>query len=253
MRLFLVLCAVVAASVASPVDNQGRMIGGNPAAVGQFWHQASIRDFENTHVCGGWIHAARWIITAAHCVIDRTIADTQVIVGATQLSTGGYDYQLSRIIPHPNFNTNTMDNNLALLETIHPIDFYPGVVQAIRLGTADIRGTTTGFVAGWGESTTPGQFSDSLQWLSQSTLTNEDCRARHSVVYRDYINERMICTNNQVGAGMCAGDGGNALVSGGVVIGAASFGYGGCGMGYPDVFTRISSHVSWITGIVNAN
>lgn len=62
----------------------------------------------------------------------------------------------------------------------------------------------------------------------------------------------MICTNNEESVGMCVGDAGNALIAGGRVIGAVSWGYGGCGAGYPDVYTRISSHTAWINGIVNS-
>lgn len=251
MRLFLVLFAVIAACSASPFTQQGRIVGGNVASDGQFPHQASVRDSHNTHLCGGWMHSVKWVVSAAHCTIGRSIADTIVVVGTNTLSEGGQEYELSRIINHPGFRPTDMEDNLSLLEILYEIDLYINV-RPIPMATENLVGTTTGFVAGWGSIENPGNFSDSLRWVSQATLTNEECRERHSLVNREYINDHMICTNNQRGVGMCLGDAGSALVSGGVVIGTVSWGYGGCGAGYPDVYTRVSYYAPWINGIVNS-
>lgn len=172
MRLFLILCAVAAVAVGSPLEKQSRIVGGNTAAVGQFPHQASVRDFDNVHLCGGWIHTSRWIVSSGHVLSGRTIANTQVVAGTNSLSEGGFEYQLSRVIVHPNFNEYNLDNNLALLETLFDIDFYP-TVQPIPLATFDITGTTTAVVAGWGQITETGPLSDSLQWIYVDTLVNK--------------------------------------------------------------------------------
>lgn len=249
MRLFLVLFAVIAASVASPL--QGRIVGGNTAADSQFPHQASVRNFENEYLCGGWMHSVKWIVSVASCTTGRTIADTMIVVGTNSLSVGGQEYELSRIINHPDFRMEDRENNLSLLEILYEIDLYINV-RPIPMATETLQGTTTGIVAGWGLVQTGGNFSDTLQWVSQATLTNEECRARHTVVIREYINDHMICTNNVEGTGMCQGDAGSALIAGGRVIGTVSWGYGECGSGYPDVYTRVSYYAPWINGIVNA-
>ncbi|CAG9569880.1 unnamed protein product [Danaus chrysippus] len=55
----------------------------------------------------------------------------------------------------------------------------------------------------------------------------------------------VICAN-AVNSGVCTGDMGAPLVSGGVLIGVAS-NHKGCGsQNYPDVFTRIDAYVDWI-------
>lgn len=248
MRLFLVLFAVVAATLASP---QGRILGGQTAAEGQFPHQVSVRDFQSHHLCGGWIYSTKWIVTAAHCTYGRTISNTIIVVGTNTLSEGGHEYELSRIMNHPDFSA-AMHHNIALLEVLYEIDLYPNI-RPIPMATEYMERPTTAVVSGWGQVTDPGNFSDRLQWVSQSTLTNVNCRARHSVVFRDYINESKICTDNVERVGMCTGDAGNALIAGGVVIGTASWGYGGCGAGYPDVYTRMSHYAAWVQGIVRSN
>lgn len=74
--LLLALAALSLATAApySPLD--GRVVGGENAAVGQFPHQVSLRQY-TSHICGGTIIAPQMILTAAHCV-------------TTDLSTGGY-------------------------------------------------------------------------------------------------------------------------------------------------------------------
>lgn len=46
------------------------------------------------------------------------------------------------------------------------------------------------------------------------------------------------------------GDSGGPLAANGSLIGIVSWGIP-CGLTYPDVFTRVSSHVSWITNTAN--
>lgn len=148
---YFVLCALASAVIASPLATgvHPRIIGGTTAAPNQFPHTASVRDYENVHLCGGFIHRSRWIVTVAACTFGRTISNTQVIVGTNTLASGGFDYALSRIINHPNYFAEEANNDIALLETIFEIDWYVNV-QPIGLGTATTIPGITGTVAGWG-------------------------------------------------------------------------------------------------------
>lgn len=87
--------------------------------------------------------------------------------------------------------------------------------------------------------------------MTLRTISTEDCRQQHTVTTRDFITERNICTQNAEGFGMCTGDAGSALVSGPNAIGIVSWGTG-CATGIPDVYTRISTQVPWINGIINS-
>lgn len=69
---------------------------------------ASIRSkytHGNFHVCGGFIINKHWVGTAAQCMIDKTINNTAVAVGSTNIA-GGTIYDLNRIEIH-NYNVNT--------------------------------------------------------------------------------------------------------------------------------------------------
>lgn len=146
--LFCVAAAVTLASEAQAAAS-GRILGGTEAAEGQFPHHAGIRTFENEHLCSGWIHSDRWIVTVAHCTTGRTIANTVVSVRTVTLSGEGSVYTLASIVNHPNFNINTMANNLALLQTADEI-YFDLLVQPIPLPTSHTPGGVTGTAAGWG-------------------------------------------------------------------------------------------------------
>lgn len=226
----------------------------------------SLRSAANSHFCGGWIHNTRWIVTAAHCTIGRAIANTVTVVGSRNLGSGGVTHTTASIVNHPNYNANTLLNDVALIWTSEMIVRTPSV-QPIPLSTADTGSGTFAVVTGWGLNAVsfskewldidctnsftfqnPGYHPDIMQWLQKSTISNTACRNRHSLGDRSSINSSNLCTDNQNGMGTCTGDNGGPLVAGAAVIGIFSWSVP-CARGLPDVYTRVSSYVTWIRTI----
>lgn len=73
-------------------------------------------------------------MTAAHCTEDMKPQHMYAVVGALHLSSGGVSVELDRITPHEHFNTETLQNDIALLRTARPISFSHDV-QPIALPT----------------------------------------------------------------------------------------------------------------------
>lgn len=109
----------------------------------------SLRSAANGHFCGGWIHNTRWIVTAAHCTVGRTLANTVSVVGSVNLGSGGVTIPSASIANHPNFNANTLLNDIALILTSTDIVRTP-TVQSIPLSTVNIGSGTTAVITGWG-------------------------------------------------------------------------------------------------------
>lgn len=93
--------------------------------------------------------------------------------------------------------------------------------------------------------------TNNLKTLQTHTITNEECRARVPENELELVQDKVICTLNPPGQGLCGGDPGGALVIGIVVVGVTSWGVD-CSNGFPDDYSRVSSHNSWILSHVGA-
>nr|AAV84209.1 chymotrypsin [Culicoides sonorensis] len=223
---------------------EGRIVGGSNAALGQFPYQVSLRTPSGFHFCGGSIYSNRWIVTAAHCIVGDSPSNVRVAVGT--IYTGqGIIHAVSRLTPHPNYNSNLLTNDIGLVQTSTTISFTT-TVQPIALGSTSVGGGVTAVASGWGNTYTGGGAPTTLQYLNVRTITNTECKNLHSATGNSaLVYDNVICTYLSSGKGMCNGDSGGPLVANNQLIGAVSWGVP-CARGYPDAFARISSHRSWI-------
>ena len=104
------------------------------------------------------------------------------------------------------------------------------------------------------------EFPDVLQTGNLTVQTSQRCRES----YRDTISNQSLILGDQICAlgtsgvdqavDSCSGDSGGGLIAyangRAVVVGAVSFGRPVCGSGgFPGVYTRVASHMDWITEI----
>lgn len=94
-----------------------------------------------------------------------------------------------------------------------------------------------------------GQTSDTLQWISLTTISNTMCKSIHGTSDAEKITDASLCTYTGVGMGMCQNDSGGPLVYNNELVGIISWGVA-CAQGKPDVYTRISSVFSWVDTVV---
>jgi trypsin len=229
------------------LSRSGRIVGGNTAGSGQFRYMVSLRTSINVHFCGGTLFSNRWIVSAAQCTTGRSMGHINAVIGAISNTVGGNSFSIARIVNHPSYSTSTLANDISLLQTVANTGTSSTIAPA-TLGSAFIGGGVTVVATGWGQTSHPGTPSLNLRFVVLTTLTNADCRSRFGAANAALIFDNTMCTFTRAGQGICMGDSGGPLATGNTLVGVISWAVP-CGVGFPDVYARISSHRSWIAAV----
>merc|ERR1711994_1242344 len=155
---------------------------------------------------------------------------------------------------HPQWDTNTLANDLALIELPSAIDFNDYIAPSclpMAGDTADEGELVT--VTGWGKpSDSAGGISPVLRMVSDlPCISNKECNDFYGIV-----GDGIVCIDTTGGKGSCNGDSGGPLVMKAGMkaagqawnqVGIVSFGSSaGCEVGYPAGFTRTEYYLDWI-------
>ncbi|KFV50467.1 Transmembrane protease serine 12, partial [Tyto alba] len=158
------------------------------------------------------------------------------------------------ITVHPEFQTETFENDIALFELDSAVR-YSDYIQPICLPPPHlyryIDNETECFISGWGRTAEKGQTSSVLKEAQVDIIPSSVCN--DSDAYGGLINNNMICAGSHSGGtDTCQGDSGGPLAcyhsstSTSYLIGIASFGTG-CGRPkLPGIYVRLSQYRGWI-------
>ena len=263
-RLVLLLSAIgLAAAPAALADPpSGYVIGGTPVAPGAAPYAVYIQAATGggTFVsCTGSVVAPTVILTAAHCVFNKSTG-AAIPASAISVSSGSVNrppssppppVNVTAVRPDPYYNPLTFQADAALLVLSAPTTAPAVALATTASGALYAPGTSVTF-AGWGETVADVESSAPTQLQSGTVpiLANATCET--SVEFHPGYT---LCA---AGAGYrpatCHGDSGGPLVaqtaSGAVQIGITSYGSAvGCGIA-PDYFTRVSSVQTWIASAI---
>eukprot|EP00093_Oithona_nana_P004340 04340.XXX_159044_158379_1 [CDS] Oithona nana genome sequencing. len=202
-----------------------RIVGGATATSAIPW-QVSLRQCQHgaCHFCGGTVLDSKTILTAAHCKVQTS------------------HYIMVVINPNPNWNENTMDNDIMILKLSTPLTLGSDV-QAICLPSATFEPSvgSTCFTSGWGTTKENGELPTNLQYVGVPVVSQASCNA----AYNNGITANMICAGFAAGGkDSCQGDSGGPFVcienGKPVITGVVSFGVGCARPKFPGVYARVT-------------
>lgn len=204
-------------------QRQRRIIGGIHAEDEYPWVVHILKNGAKTSVCTGQVFARRWIVTAAHCVLDSSrthiipVDITTVTIGCRDLRSANCKFaNLKRIVLHPCFTPSQSEahDDIALLEMDR--DLGIGVLVDGLNGTAEVVPRMNATVLGFG--TTNNEIIRGSSVLMQTQLrvaTREACAGANPRADADSSLDfdNVFCLEGIEGRDTCHGDsGGPALV-----------------------------------------
>ncbi|XP_043859569.1 serine protease 56 [Dromiciops gliroides] len=248
----LVTCGLRKHGTANVTWTQGRIVGGKAASPGSWPWLVSLR-LNGQPMCGGVLVGDAWVLTAAHCFASLQ----NELLWTVTLSSSPRERQeegipVNRILPHPKFDPQTFQNDLALVELWVPVppSEWAWPICLPEEPREPPAGTICS-IAGWGAVYEDGPAAKDVTEARVPLLSLDTCRTALGPALHP---NTMLCAGYlSGGVDSCQGDSGGPLtcsVAGPslreVLYGITSWG-DGCGEpGKPGVYTRVAAFGNWI-------
>lgn len=243
-----------------PHIEHGKIVGGMDSTKGAYPWQVMFWTDLRKAFCGGSLLNDQWVLTASHCFKrdDIKIDEVEVRLGKYDQTQDEPDQVITRIADvhfHPNFNLNTFDNDIALVQLADRVTFTDYILP-VCLGEDGIierdyfsGEPKLGTVTGWGQLTeTSSAIPRFLQEIRLPIVDDKTCRTNTQYP----VTRNMFCAGyrQEIIGDACKGDSGGPFViqrkDRWYVIGIVSWGVG-CGRkdhyGY---YVKVVNYHGWI-------
>ncbi|XP_059490144.1 brachyurin-like [Neocloeon triangulifer] len=237
-----------------PPEKSEKIINGRRAIRGQNPYQVGIM-MDQESFCGGALISADYVITAAHCMERNSYI---LIFGAQNRSAfeaGRLTIETNKFLLHPKWDSKLIVNDLALFPLPFSVPFS-NFIKPIRLPRRSLAfanlDNTNVTVCGWGLTNDGGTASSILSCAQHKLIVNTECAKLYGV---QSFKSSNLCAQGYKDQSTCQGDSGGPVAMTEkdnlpTLIGVVSYGASAsCENGFPDVFTRVSSYLSWISNV----
>jgi trypsin len=199
--LFAIICCKVLARNGGRSIG-GRIVGGSEIEIEAIPYQVSVRFYES-HICGGSILSARFVITAAHCTHPFPKIGFSVRAGSTNKDQGGSVHTVSKITEHPRFDDMLLDYDASILTLLNHIAFdkFRQPIKLPYFGEITKLGSIVA-TSGWGLTMNQNETNINLRIAELKISGQAEC---HQAYIADGgITSRMMCAYSS-GRDSCSG------------------------------------------------
>ncbi|CAM2102798.1 unnamed protein product [Caretta caretta] len=230
-----------------PGAQAGEIIGGQEAQPHSRPYMAFVRiqrEGKGGNMCGGFLIREDVMVTAAHC--NCNLGNISVLLGAHNFEIdelGTQKIWVRRRIPHPEFNDETLENDLMLLQLMDKAKLTQ-TVGTIPLSQKKVKKGAVCSVAGWGQTSSKTNSQPSPDPAGGGTDGHGQENVSVSALSALCPIQDAVRGGPQERKSPFLGDSGGPLVCDGKARGIVSHGSGDWST--PSVFTRLSIYVPWI-------
>ncbi|PIA13043.1 trypsin-like serine protease, partial [Coemansia reversa NRRL 1564] len=153
------------------------------------------------------------VLTAGHCIVDTSSTDlydkSSFTVKFTHISEDdkAEAYAVSKVIPHPEFDLNTLKNDIALLILEDKVP--DNVASVIKIYNDKVNNDALITAAGFGltDPKNSSSIATDLMAVDLKLGTDDYCKG----IYGNYNSKYLLCTDGTAGKDTCGGDSGGPL------------------------------------------
>ncbi|XP_067633743.1 seminase-like [Eurosta solidaginis] len=242
LRINFVLLFVVLICRFTYTSSRFRIVGGNSSNISDSPYMVSLH-YGNTGItiffCAGSLVTMQIVVTAAHCLGDRSANLITVVAGVADIRQTGQRREVERTFQACNYNFMTYDMDIGAIKVRTPFIQSPAV-NAIPLCSTKLKPGTQMQISGWGKTNENEQdYQDVLRTTVVPIVPQRDCARSYKSV-NQIIYKSMICAGLG-GTGSCEGDSGGPGVVNGKLCAVTSLSVGCARPAFPGIYINVNN------------